>query len=150
MEVKEYITISLAAVGAVLGVLNTWRAFDRDRPKLRLRPTQAFIVGFGSTDAPFLSFDITNLSSFPLIIKEVGVLYWWSRKRGVIIRSAAIHGGENLPVKLESRASCSVFAAPGALSNPRYSIRCAYVKTACGVMVTATSPAFRQLVREAC
>jgi hypothetical protein len=32
----EVVTLPLTVLGAVLGVLNTWRAMDRDRVKLRV------------------------------------------------------------------------------------------------------------------
>jgi len=43
-DAKDALTLVLASIGAVLGVMNTWRAFDRDRLKLRVRPKQAIPV----------------------------------------------------------------------------------------------------------
>jgi len=147
MDVKDYVTLALASVGAVLGVINTWKSLDRDRPKLRLTPAQAFVVGPRSTSEKFLCFDVTNLSSFPLTITEVGVLYRWTRKRGAIVLPIIRDGGE-FPRKLEPRTSFSAYAAPGALANREHTVRCAYVKTACGLLVRGTSQAMKQLIRE--
>jgi len=38
MTVTESITLSIALVGAVLGVINTWHQLDRSRVKLRVTP----------------------------------------------------------------------------------------------------------------
>lgn len=147
LSVKEAITLVLATVGATLGVINTWKAIDKDRPKLRVVPKQAFRVGYGSDNTKFLCFDVTNLSSFPITVTEVGVLYWWSRRRGAIIHPI-IHDGKEFPRKLEPRTSFSAYAAPGALADVLRPIRCVYAKTDCGLIFKGSSPALRQLVKE--
>lgn len=145
ISTKDQVTLALAAVGAVLGVINTWKGWDKDRPKLRLVPKRAFRVDERGNASPnFLCFEVTNLSSFPLTITEVGVTYWWSRKRGVL--SPIIRDGGDFPRKLEPRTSMSAYAAPGALKTKSLRVLRAYVKTDCGLTFRASSPALRQLI----
>jgi hypothetical protein len=64
---QDMVTLGLAGLGAVLGVMNTWQAMSRERLRLRVRPMQ--IVSGGG-----LSFgiEVVNLSSFPVTVEEVG------------------------------------------------------------------------------
>jgi len=59
----QLITFSLAVLGAVLGIMNTWENFDKDRIKLKVIPARA-VVG-GSYQDIKLAISITNFSSFP-------------------------------------------------------------------------------------
>ena len=63
-SIKDAITLSVASVGAVLGILNTWKAIDRDRPKLRVVPKRA--IPLGAVDPRLrMSIEVINLSTFP-------------------------------------------------------------------------------------
>lgn len=73
----EHITaqaISIAVLGAVLGVINTWHGLDKSRPKLRVRPAHVIPVGSAPRSLTFC-IEVTNLSAFALTICDVGVLY---------------------------------------------------------------------------
>ena len=141
------ITLSIAVLGAVLGIMNTWRNFDRDRVKLQVIPKQAIPVGALAHQPIQLCIDITNFSTFPLTITEVGVLYHGTSKRGAVISPIIIDGG-SFPRKLEPRTSFSAYLATGALSAmDGNSVKCAYAQTDCGVMVTGNSPALKQLIK---
>jgi hypothetical protein len=52
-------------LGAVLDVLNTWKAYDRDRPKLRVIPKHAIPVGTADPRVTFC-IEVVNLSTFAL------------------------------------------------------------------------------------
>lgn len=56
------ITLSIAVVGAVLGLINTWHGLDMSRVKLKVRPAHAIPVGAAN---PALTFciEITNRSA---------------------------------------------------------------------------------------
>ena len=141
------IILSIAVLGAVLGVLNTFRNFDRDRVKLKVIPKQAFPVGTSFDDRVRLCINVTNLSTFPLTITDVGILFRGTKERGVVIKPI-INGGE-FPRKLEPRTSFTAYLHPEALhENKGHSIRCVYALTDCGVMVKGNSPALKQLSKE--
>lgn len=144
MSLVQGVTLAIAVLGAVLGVINTWHALDRTRVKLRVRPKHAIPVG--SFD-PRLTFciEITNLSSFAVTIEETGVLYRGSKSRGAYTSPVLIDGGP-WPRRLESRSSVTVY---GQSPKPPVgqSLKCAYARTACGVVRSGTSPALRQLAR---
>ena len=145
---KDATTTGLAAVGAVLGVMNTWKALDRDRPKLRVLPRLAFTVGPYADGKTYVCFDVTNLSQFALTITEVGFLYWWSRNRAVIFEPTLGDGG-SFPRELKPRTSLTAYAAEQSLSGLSGRVRCAYAKTDCGLIFKGNSPAFRQMARSA-
>lgn len=141
------ITLSIAVLGATLGLMNTWRNFDRDRVKLQVIPKHAVPVGAIAHQPIQLCIDVTNFSTFPLTITEVGVLYHSTSKRGAVINPIIIDGGP-FPRKLEPRTSFTAYLAEEAISDmDDYSVRCVYAQTDCGVMVTGNSPALQQLIK---
>lgn len=149
LTIINAVTLSIAVVGAVLGILNTWRNFDRDRVKLKVAPKQAIPVGAFLDTRIRLCIEVTNLSTFALTITEVGVLYWCTKKRGAVVNPIIIDGG-TFPRKLEPRTSFTAYFHPEALQRlDGHKIRCAYAKTDCGVVIRGNSPALRQLARNA-
>lgn len=145
MGIVEGITLSIAVLGAVLGVMNTWKALDSSRVKLRVRPKHA--IPFGEAD-PRLTFciEITNLSAFAVTIAEAGVFYRNTDKRGAYSNPVLIDG-QPWPRRLEPRSSVTLYGQPPFSSNPQHSLKCAYARTECGVIRTGTSPAFVQLAK---
>ena len=145
---KDMITFATASVGAVLGILNTWRSWDKDRPKLRVVPKQAFLVTMDGQvdDRARLCIQVTNLSAFPLTITEVGVLYRGTKMRGALHESVGPRPFR-FPQTLEPRTSLTLYAAPHALRGSR-PIRCAYAHTDCGLQFKGNSGALRQLAGE--
>jgi len=144
-ELKDVVTVSIASVGAVLGHLNTWRAIDRDRPKLRVTPAHA--IPFGGVD-PRLTFcvEIINLGAIPLTVTEVGVFYSGTTQRSTMM-PVMLDGG-SLPRLLEPRTSISVLARKEDISPPGHRIRSAFAATACGLTFKGTSVALRQIASE--
>lgn len=141
MTILEAITLGIALLGAVLGVVNTWQSLDRTRVKLKVVPAHA--IPFGAVD-PRLKFsvEVTNLSDFPVTIREVGVFYKGTDKRGVII--PVLPDGGPWPRRLESRSSVSVYShLPESPSGHR--IECAYAKTECGYVKRGSSGALKQI-----
>ncbi len=145
MTVVGGITLGIAILGAALGVINTWRSVDASRVKLKVTPGHAISVG---APAPLLEFYIavTNLSTFPVTIEEVGVFYRGTQKRDVFPAQVFNDDG-GWPRRLEPRSSVSVYAArPENL--PGHRIKSAYARTSCGVTAVGRSPALRQIARE--
>ncbi len=142
------ITLSIAVVGAVLGIINTWKSIDRDRLKLKVIPKRAIPVGELMNPHITLCIEVINLSTFPVTINEIGVLFHKTDERGVII-NPIIADGEKFPRRLEPRMSFTAYADPTAfLSEPNFKIKCAYAKTDCGNQITGNSPALKGLAKE--
>ena len=142
------VTLSIAVLGAVLGIMNTWRSIDRDRVKLKVVPKQATPMNQYGIGQSTLCIDVTNFSTFPIVINEVGLLYQGTSKRGAIINPIVIDGG-SFPRKLEPRTSITVYTHPEALNDHHgYMIKGAYAKTDCGVMKKGNSKALEAMALE--
>jgi len=139
------VTLSIATLGAVLGVMNTWRTFDRDKVKLKVTPKRSYPVESMAEFQEHLCIEITNLSTFPLTIVEVGILYHGTSNRAAVINPLVFDGGV-FPRKLEPRTSVTAHISPEIFDMSRqFSIKCAYATTDCGVTITGKSPALKYL-----
>ena len=132
---------------AVLGLVNTWHSLDRTRVKLQVRPKHAIPVGAADLRLTFC-IEVTNLSSFAITVEEVGVLFNGTDSRGAYVQPVLLDGGP-WPRRLEPRTSVTVYGEPPSGSQQGHSLKCAYARTACGVLARGTSPAFKQLARSA-
>ena len=142
VSIMQAITLAIALLGAVLGVINTWIGLDKSRVKLKVAPAHAIPVGGADPRLQF-SMTITNLSAFAVTIDDAGVFYTRSTSRGSLIQPMIADGGP-WPRRLEPRSSVTLYAhRPGPNDGRR--IRAAYARTACGVTKTGTSPALRQI-----
>jgi hypothetical protein len=132
MTTTELITLPLAVLGAVLGVINTWRSLDRDRVKLRVVPKIAYMVTPASPTPPQLCIEVINLSAFPVTVTEVGFLARGSEKRMALVQPILLDG-EPFPRRLEPRSGFTAYFAPGAENRPDFGkVRKAYARTECG------------------
>jgi hypothetical protein len=138
----QAITLAIAVLGAVLGVINTWIGLDKSRVKLRVAPAHAIPVGDADPRLRF-SLTITILSAFVVTIKEAGIFYSRSTKRGSLTQPV-LADGRAWPRRLEPRSSVTLYSQRPAAVNGRR-IRTAYARTACGVTKTGSSPALRQI-----
>ena len=151
------ITLSVAVLGAVLGIINTWAALDRNKVKLKVIPmtgsrqgnllTTSINAGEGKT---FIVIEVHNLSAFPVTISEVGFLYHGTRRRGAMLGYEVVEG-KRLPRRLDLHSSFSVFNYVEAIVESGVAlgkIKCAYVKTDCDILRRGNSPALKTLVRE--
>lgn len=146
---KDIVTIGAAALGAVLGIMNTWNAVNQRRVRLRVRPAHATMVPSGRS---MFSIEVVNLSAFPLTISEVG----FTLKRGGIKQPRAavitpiLIDNKPWPRKLEPRESVSVYFDPSTMrSGPGRRPLRAYARSACGEVEYGNSPALRQLAKQA-
>jgi hypothetical protein len=141
----QAVTLAIAAIGAVLGVINLWRAIDQSRVKLKVVPVHAIPYGAAPQNIRF-SIQVTNLSQFPVTVDDAGVFFHGTKARGSIINPVFTDNGP-WPRRLESRTSLSIFSEiPKSKSG--HKIRCAYVRTQCGRTKTGTSPALREIANE--
>lgn len=144
-SLAQAITLSVAVLGAVLGIINTWQNFDRSRLKLKVVPKHAIPIG-GFDKRLTFCVEVTNLSAFPVTICDVGVFYRGTDRRGCIIQPVLMDGGA-WPRRLESRSSVTVYSGKPT-SVPGQRLRCAYAKTECGHTRTGSSPALKQIASE--
>jgi hypothetical protein len=110
MTITQAITLAIASLGAVLGIINTWKGLDRDRVKLRVAATRGYPVFDGKIgDDPFLGIEVINRSGFPVTVTEVGFEIAGSSKRAAITNPVTLDGSR-YPRRMESRTSVSFFA----------------------------------------
>jgi hypothetical protein len=139
----QVVTLSVAVLGAVLGIINTWHGLDQSRLKLKLTPKHVIAVGIN--DKLEFCIEVTNLSAFPVTICDVGVLYKGTNDRGTMIQPVLLDRGP-WPRRLEARSSVTVYG--DRLVPTKYRIKCAYATTECGNTVEGTSPALKQMANE--
>jgi len=134
---KDIFTIGAATLGAVLGVMNTWNSINTRR--LRVKVTPNFVHDLAGQPLG-ASIEVTNLSSFPISVAEVG--FEADGGRLIPILQTRI----SLPHRLEARDSVAIFIDPPAFRPPPgVKIGAAYVRTACDTRIRGNSPAGRQL-----
>jgi hypothetical protein len=138
------LTLSLAVLGAVLGIINTWHGLDKSRLKLKVTPKHAIPVG-GIDPRLQFCIEVTNLSAFAVTIDDVGVFYSGTNKRGSVVTPFLIDGG-SWPRRLEPRSSVTVYSQQPT-SVPGYKITKAYATTQCGYTRTGTTPALKQIAK---
>lgn len=138
----QAVTLSVAVLGAVLGVINTWQGVDKSRVKLKVMPKGAIPVGGAD---PRLSFciEVTNLSAFAVTVSDVGVFYHGTKDRGCIVHPFLIDGGP-WPRRLEPRSSVTVYSQQPESGADRR-IKCAYARTDCGSTRTGNSPVLKHI-----
>jgi hypothetical protein len=140
----QAMTLAIAVLGAVLGVINTWHAIDNSRVKLNVQPAHAILVG-GFNPAVNFCIEVTNLSAFPVTVCDVGVFHRNTESRSSFISPVFTDGG-TWPRRLEPRSSVTVYGQRPE-SPPGHPIKNAYARTQCGVTVTGTSGALKQIAK---
>lgn len=146
MDAFEAITFSIAVLGAVLGVINTWVGLSKERVKLSVIPKHAIPVGGAPENLQFC-IEVVNLSAFPVTISEIGVFYKGTDHRSVIPNPVTSDRGP-FPRRLESRSAVTLYSErPCSVVNDK-KMKCVFAKTDCGVVQKGNSPAFRQMANE--
>lgn len=140
----QAITLAIAAIGAVLGIINTWRAIDQSRVKLKVIPAHAIPVGNAPPNIRFC-LQVTNLSPFAVTIDDAGFFFRGTRKRASIV--APVFGDQgSWPRRLEPRSSVTIYSELPHSKAGR-TIKCAFARTQCGHTVSGVSPALRQIAK---
>ena len=145
MSISDSITLAIAILGAVLGIINTWRNINKDKVKLKVIPKYAI---FSDGGKEYLCIEVINFSTFPLTIKEVGVQYHGTAKRGAVIEPYIYDGG-SFPRKLEQRTSFSAYLPIEILKSKNgYKVKCVYAMTDCGEIKKGKSPVLKEMINK--
>ena len=146
--VVQVVTTALAFLGAVLGIINTRHAISQSRPNLRVRflnnyaPPNFDLVGY--------SVEVTNLGTFALTVREVGLSMSprWKRDLERMLLNEAIAGPIRPPVRLEPRQQVDFYIPSNFSGKTDKAITAAYVKTECGCYFTGVTPALETLAKK--
>ena len=145
MELKDILTTTMAAVGAVLGIFNAWRAWSSDR--IRVRVSISNVIAFPGGERA-IGIEVVNLSSFPLTITNLGFERLDSSSHLQITSPIFTGADQRLPFRLESRTAFTVLqpSAAGEIPIELKNVGRAYVSTACGHRALSKRAVGRHLV----
>ena len=150
---KEELTFALALLGSVTGVmgillsfLNTWRAFDRDRVRLKVSVRWAFLSFPIEDTRELLCVDVINVGFVPVTVSQIGFDLAWPSKRWLAFLPLK-EIGDPLPHRLEPRTSMIIYVPRRIFDSSDFApVTNAFAKTACGRLFRAKSPALKQQV----
>lgn len=142
MDALQITTLSIALLGAGLGVLNTWRSFDNDRVKLKVRPAHA--IGAGQVREPRFCISVVNTGNRAVTVEDIGFRLVGSTSKASLALAGMFLSGGRLPLRLDPLTSTTIYAS----TYPQgVQIRDAYATTACGKTFTGSSAALRQVAK---
>jgi len=125
------VTLGIALLGAVLGVINTCHQINKDRVRLRVVPKIMRLIQAGQVSGPQLCIEVINLSAFAVTISGVGF-----RARGhylALVHPILLDEGA-WPRRLEPRQSVTAFFNKDWRKDEDLrNARCAIATTECGV-----------------
>ena len=129
MPWMPYITLFIAVLGAILGIVNTWLAISRSRVLLSLSFTSSAPQNARQMPPEYLNIEVVNLSAFPVTVREIGLLADNGRLR-VPCGNESLLWDVLVPRKLDSRESAN-FVYPIRHLNHSLSYDGIYAATAC-------------------
>ena len=150
ITIFQWATLSIASLGAVLGILNTKKSFDRDRIRLVVTPRRV-INDVLTSDSPLppeqkdsfqLAIEIANLSSFAVTVDQVGLILKGSSNRAAI--NPELTDAGPWPRRLDSHSSVTV-RCDLRRSEISDRIQCAFAETQSGQMFRGNSLALTDL-----
>ena len=125
------ITLAIALLGAVLGIINTWHQLNRDRVRLRVTPKVVNLISGGNISDSKLCIEVINLSTFVVTVYGVG---FTSEKFDLLIIDPLLHDGGTWPRRLEPRQSVTAFLNEDWKQSKDIPLaRKAFARTECGV-----------------
>lgn len=146
-QLKDMVTVSIAAVGAVLGVINTLHSLDQKRVKLRVVPKFAHFVIDGHLGDEVGCIEVVNLSAFPVTLSEMGFTVGHNTARKgdrAVITGPLTADRKSWARRLDSREALTGYFD---LSSLPYDIGKAYVKTDCDEVGYGVSATFQNYYR---
>jgi hypothetical protein len=158
---RDEITLLIAIIGAVLGVINSLVAWKRGRVSLKVIPKAFFAICADGTPDPasyhtnskgeklprYLCIEVRN-KGVTVWVNEVGFLIKGSRERAVITHQFAPHRID-IPFRLEPHSAKTVYADALALTPETFEVvskyKCAYADVASGKRFTGKSGMLKDL-----
>lgn len=143
-ELIKFVTFGLALLGAVLGIVNT--VVGLINSKLRVRVKLVFGWGIDGSGKPLqkphaVGVEVTNISSFPITVIDVGVAHrrsWrhWHRRKEHRDRSTFVGSlvEVTLPQRMDAREQATFYIPLALVPNDKSYWR-VYAKTACGRVI---------------
>jgi hypothetical protein len=145
-SVFQLVTFGIAVLGAVLGVINTARAWRRDRVRIRVVPVVAHpSTGTGDTRTR-LAIEVVNIGAVPVTVDQVGYVVRGQKGRRILSLPQTGDGGA-WPRRLEPHSSVTAYAAPGQDVEWLKGVKRAFAKTSSGLEFSGTSPMLRWMVK---
>jgi len=146
MTSTELVTLIIALVGAVLGVINTSYSIFKDKVRIKVIPKVADHYPNPNNRPPFLCIDVTNLGLLPVTIREVGFKIKDSSKRIMLLQNPM--NQQQLPYRLEPRSSITLYST----DEETYSVAVqngynAYAYTDCGRQYYGKSRALKDVIK---
>lgn len=134
---KDLVVFGIAILGAGLGVLNYWRSIEKDKVKLKVTPS-LYVANRQSG----LCIEVVNLGFVPVTITAIS-LEFGKEREWYYFGTAKYSTGLILPHRLQPRESMTALLPPDAHQQiDMKRLRCAFAKTACGLVFRGTSPVF--------
>ncbi|MGL1138433.1 hypothetical protein ACSIJM_23215 [Vibrio parahaemolyticus] len=148
--IKDLVVGFCAVIGMVLGIKNYLNDRKKDRVNLKITPKAVKTKGKGpngqslfivsesefdiETSANLFAIEIVNLSAFPLVISEVGLMSQATMDK-MIIPFPLITGEGKLPHKLTERDSITIYGSLDDIAQSRLigTLNLAYVKMLAGI-----------------
>ncbi len=136
---KDAITLTIAVVGAVLGIYNAWRAVSKDRIRLVVTPSN-WVVPDGMNG---IVIEVVNMGFVAVTLSQVAFRLKTPKKHIYLVLPGYLTG-QKLPHRLEPRTAVSIHVSPEISCGPQIAnVRDAFAKTACGCTFYGNSPALK-------
>jgi hypothetical protein len=141
ISIREGVTLGIAILGAALGVINLWRAFDRDRVNVKVIP-KGYVTSHGTSG---ICIEVVNLGFIPVTVSQVGFTLpttrEWYAHRSLL---------EGLPKRLEPRTAFTAYLTAGEEKHPAFgAVGRAFVQTQCGRVFHGKSASLRSHIKAA-
>lgn len=133
-------------LGTVLGIINTLHQLNKNKIRLKVAPIHAFPGGALANSSITFGIEVVNLSDFATTISDIGFLLK-NKNRATLFAIDSIDMPSKLPVRLKPRESYTKYFNIEQIGLSKQT-EFAYVATQCGELVTGTSGALKQKIKE--
>jgi len=131
-DLKDGVTLSIAVLGAALGIINTANNLNQQKVKLRVTPKLAFMFPPYAQTVELGCIEVTNLSAFPVTVNQIGFTLDGGRlskkKQKLVITAPRMSDNGPFPRRLESREAMTCYLE---LRDLKRSIGRAFAMTDC-------------------
>ena len=133
MSLVNIITLILGIIGTILGIVNFVYILDKGRVKIKVFPKiLVFLENHAESPVTRFCIEVINLSEFPVTIREVGFVLKKPWRAKIFSSRSRIVAGGQLPKRLESRSSITVYVDNSTMMDYVKKVNSAYAITECG------------------